>query len=56
MLKAYKYRMYPTKAQAAQLAVKNYATGFVVEDLRIKGMVKNRKLSPAIRDVSWGKF
>ncbi len=28
----------------------------VVENLNVKGMVKNRKLSKAISDVGWGKF
>ena len=42
--------------ETAKLAVKNHATSFAVEDLHIKGMVKNRKLSRAIIDVSWGKF
>ena len=42
--------------ETAKLAVKNHATSFAVEDLNIKGMVKNRKLSRAIHDVSWGKF
>ena len=42
--------------ETAKLAVKNHATSFAVEDLHIKGMVKNRKLSRAIHDVSWGKF
>ena len=35
---------------------KNHATSFGLEDLNIKGMVKNRKLAKAISDVSWGKF
>ena len=42
--------------ETAKLAVKNHATSFAVEDLHIKGMVKNRKLSRAIHDVSWGTF
>lgn len=42
--------------ETARLAVKNHATSFAVEDLHIKGMVKNRKLSRAIHDVSWGSF
>ena len=40
----------------AKLAGKNHATTFAVEDLNIKGMTKNRKLSRAIQDVSWGMF
>jgi len=35
--------------------VKKYDVIFL-EDLNIKGMVKNRKLSKHISDVSWGKF
>jgi putative transposase len=35
--------------------VKNYDI-ISIEDLNVKGMVKNRKLSKAIADVSWGKF
>jgi putative transposase len=42
--------------ETAKLAVKNHATSFAVEDLHIKGMVKNRRLSRAIHDVGWGKF
>ena len=42
--------------KTAELADKNHATSFAVEDLHIKGMVKNRKLSRAIHDVSWGMF
>jgi putative transposase len=42
--------------KTAALADKNQATSFAVEDLYIKGMVNNRKLSRAIHDVSWGKF
>lgn len=42
--------------KTAELADKNHATSFAVEDLCIKGMVKNRKLSRAIHDVSWGTF
>ena len=42
--------------ETAKLAVKNHATSFAVEDLHIKGMVKNRKLSRAIHDVGWGTF
>ena len=42
--------------ETAKLAFKNHATSFAVEDLHIKGMVKNHKLAQAIHDVSWGKF
>lgn len=42
--------------KTAALADKNHATSFVVENLHIKGMVKNRQLSRAIHDVSWGAF
>lgn len=41
---------------SAQLAVKNHATTIAVENLNIKGMVKNRKLARAIQDVGWGMF
>lgn len=40
----------------ARLVFKNHATSFAVEDLNVKGMVKNRKLSRSITDVSWSKF
>jgi len=40
----------------AGLVFKNHATSFAVEDLHVNGMVKNRKLSRAIIDVSWSKF
>jgi len=40
----------------AGLVFKNHATSFAVEDLHVSGMVKNRKLSRAISDVSWSKF
>ncbi|WP_263080567.1 transposase [Endozoicomonas sp. Mp262] len=42
--------------ETARLAIKSHVTTFAVEDLNIKGMVKNRKLSRAIQDVSWGTF
>lgn len=41
---------------SALLVYKNHATSFALEDLNIKGMVRNRKLSRVILDVSWGKF
>ena len=40
----------------AKLAGKNHATTFAVEDLNIKGMVRNRKLARAIQDAGWGMF
>jgi putative transposase len=42
--------------ETAKLAVKSHATSFAVEDLHIKGMIKNRKLSSAIHDAGWGMF
>jgi putative transposase len=41
---------------SAKLVYKNHATRFALEDLNIKGMVKNHKLSRVLSDVSWGKF
>jgi putative transposase len=41
--------------QATSFLSKNYGT-IVIEDLNIKGMVKNRKLSQAILDVGFGEF
>jgi IS605 OrfB family transposase len=38
------------------LVHKNHATSYAVEDLHIKGMVRNRKLAKSIQEVSWGKF
>jgi len=35
--------------------IKNFDVIYL-EDLNIKGMIKNRKLSKSISDVSWGKF
>ncbi|WP_269319881.1 RNA-guided endonuclease TnpB family protein [Nitrosococcus oceani] len=40
----------------ARLVGKGQATTFAVEDLNVKGMVKNRKRSRAIQDVGWGMF
>ena len=42
--------------ETSKLADKSHATSFGVEDLNIKGMVRNRKLSRAISDCAWGKF
>ena len=41
---------------SAKLADKNQATSFAIEDLHIKGMVKNRKLARAISDCGWRMF
>ena len=40
----------------AKLCRDNQATSFAVEDLNVKGMVRNRKLSRQITDVAWGAF
>ena len=37
-----------------KLVDKSHATSFAIEDLNILGMLKNRKLSKAITDISWG--
>jgi putative transposase len=42
--------------ETAKLAIKNHATSFVLEDLNIMGMMKNRKLSRVIQDVSWHRL
>jgi putative transposase len=42
--------------QRTAALVKKNDTAFVVEDLNIKGMVKNRKLAGTINDVRWGQF
>lgn len=42
--------------RTARLADKNHATSVAVEDLHIKGMVKNRRLARAIQDAGWGLF
>lgn len=39
-----------------QLIRDNQANSFVIEDLYVAGMLKNRKLSKAISDVSFGEF
>lgn len=39
-----------------KLVSKNQATSFALEDLAVKNMLKNRKLSKAISDVAWGKL
>ncbi|OED35317.1 hypothetical protein AB834_04815 [PVC group bacterium (ex Bugula neritina AB1)] len=39
-----------------ELVVKNQVTIFAVEDLNIKGMVKNKKLSKSIHDAEWSIF
>jgi len=41
--------------QATTFLVKNYSI-IVIEDLNVKGMAKNRKLSQAISDVGFGEF
>lgn len=39
-----------------KLAYDNQVTSFAIENLNIKGMVKNRKLSRHISDSAWGNF
>ncbi|MEY3183159.1 MAG: hypothetical protein RLZ35_1144 [Pseudomonadota bacterium] len=41
---------------SAELVYKNHATSFALEDLNIKGLLKNRKLSRAISDCGWSEF
>ena len=40
----------------AKLVRENQTSSFAVEDLHIKGMIKNKKLSRAISDSAWGSF
>ena len=40
----------------ARLVRENQVTSFAVEDLHVKGMIRNRKLSRAIADSAWGSF
>jgi putative transposase len=42
--------------ETARLADKSHATSIAIEDLNIKGMIKNRKLARAINDCAWGIF
>jgi len=39
-----------------KLVCESQAVGFVVEDLHVKGLIQNKKLSRRIADVAWGSF
>ncbi len=41
---------------SAEFAFNNHETSFAIEDLHIKGMIKNRKLSRALADSGWRSF
>lgn len=40
----------------ALLVDKNHATGFAVENLNVKGMIRNKKLARTIADCAWSRF
>ncbi|WP_368730323.1 hypothetical protein [Nitrosococcus oceani] len=40
----------------ARLVGKSHATTFAVQDLNVKGMVKNRRLSRVIQGASWSNW
>ncbi len=42
--------------KSTEFVVKNHATTFVLETLKIKNLIKNRKLSRQIADIAWGRF
>ena len=44
------------RRQSAALIMKKYPSFIVMEDLNISGMMKNRKLAPAIAQVQWYAF
>lgn len=39
-----------------ELVCENQATSFCIEDLNVKGMLRNHNLARSISDASWGKF
>lgn len=41
---------------STQLAYDNQITSFAIEDLNVKGMIKNKRLSRHISDSGWSKF